>query len=343
MANKRYFSILWTKSGDLNTCRRLAQYEWIRRAGDCDLNRVEQALLDASDDFYREFHYREITTTDDEPRDHLSIDAAADIIEARCRAWDDAVAASKAEKKAREDDAASERKIEIENYEPHVERAKNWLSEAARQDHELLEWGKEGHPLNSVIKQDEWKINITPLIGWEGLSDELTADLKRICQTVQEAGNRAIDAAAEAAKQKDEKEIEARNCETNWWITTYGSERLKMQLEHGYNINSRYVKERLQREFGDLGQFALKSKAAEEWAIGIDPEESLLKLEAEVAGRLADIGIATDLTDAIDNYTSIRKSGETGESVLVFNYRPGKSKRYNTYTVVLIPDLTPEL
>lgn len=343
MGTKFYFGIAWTKIGDKNPCRRIARYEWITEAEDRDLDPIEQALLDAPPKVFDAYKNYSVATHDTEPREHMSDEIAAKIIRDFCDRW---AADHKAEidrREAKEAEKRAAREKEIEDFVPLVERAEVWLDKG-HTDSEIAAYDVEDHALKGVVRWDMTLREYVPVIGWDGIAEyrpDLEAALVAICRMVREASGRIQEAEEIAARERKEREIEDRNRETEEWIATYGSNRLKAQAEQNYNTNPRYVNERVQHDLGDLstnGQVELK-KAAWEWPLKVDPPESYLGKERAVAERLVKLGVASDLKTALDDYVAIRVEEDSeGDAVglaIVCDYRPGKSPHYKTYCVVI--------
>jgi hypothetical protein len=93
------------------------------------------------------------------------------------------------------------------------------------------------------------------------------------------AAAKAFDAAQEAAIPDFEAEMKR-------WAKDHGSERLRLGLEDGYRMNSRYLAERIAAEAP--GMFAMPSESAKKgWAIKTaSPSESALRLRRQIAAAM---------------------------------------------------------
>jgi hypothetical protein len=344
MSDKEMFKVWWTMIGDQNPCRRLAQFPWVRTAGDKPLTPMEQALFDVPDDLYYARSKDKFEVNYQTPIELMTEEIAAQATREFVADWKAKKQAEVAEREAKAEAEKAAWRDKLAQYAPLVQRAAEWIKTAPEE--QIRAYEQEGNPLKEVVVAD-YGFHVRPKIGWV-ISGELEKQVREITRAVDDALARYSKACKAIEEEREQKETLERDAERKRWIEAHGSERLKAQWDQNHNVVPRYVKERAQKELGDLGEVTLH-KNASAWDVVIDPSEELLAKERLVAERLVELGQfpdEEDLSNIFEQHVSIRKMpGEdnqeegypdnTSTPAIVCDYRPGKSKAFKTYEVVI--------
>lgn len=301
MANHITVHMAWTKEGDGAPGRRLSVAS-IALPVKTQLDALGKALaaIPGEGDLY--YLVPEVQTTE-----YLSQDTALAAI----------AKVAEIERLARD----AEQRIAEKDRADRIERLMRWTQGGPRPESLMYPTGVLMYDTEKLVQSMPESQRLTFEAFLEAYKDEY--EEKRIAESAAD-DIRSQRRQEEAARKKQEKEDRdaAQHAEIVAWAAAHGSDRLKKQIDLGYDGWPLYLHERIARDFPGM-RVALANDQDGDFTSVQDPEELDLEYEIEVRKHLKALNMVPD--------TLISEGEDGGTWIRVEGYRPGVA--FNLYTL----------